>query len=112
MKGIRPEDGFLNRSKQMIFATEQNPAKFGLSIFESFKLATALALASILLFVALGGLSYLGINGVASTLLTNLKGDSENQDFHIQLGQAKYDTGNQPEVGANTISEILKNLSL
>ncbi len=107
LKSIKPDEGFISRSRQMIFSSAQQPRR-GLSVLESFKLAAALALASILLFVALGGLSY--IQKSSSTLLTNAKTQA-NPDFEIQIGQAKYDLGNQTEVGVN-IEEILKNLSL
>ena len=105
LKSIKPDEGFISRSRQMIFASAQKP-RFGLSVLESFKLAAALALASVLLFVALGGLSY--VQGNAPALMTHENG---NPDFQIQLGQLEYNLGNDVEVGVK-VEELLKNLSL
>ncbi len=108
-KSIKPEEGFLQRSRQMIMASEQKPMRFGLSLFENLKLGAALALATLLLFVALGGLAYLGGSSGAA-LMVNKEG-SVNGDFEIQIGQAEYNLGEDIEVSAN-VEEILKNLSL
>ncbi len=118
LKLVSPDDGFIHRSRQILFASEQKPApaRFVFSFSESFRLAAALAMASILLFIALGGLSYLHLGNLSPSLLTkaggeNLKSEMENLNFQIQLGQAKYDLGNEKSVGLD-IDELLKNLSL
>ncbi len=110
LKSLKPEDGFISRSRRMILASEQNPARFGFSLFENMKLAAALVLASALLFIALGGLSF----HLASS--PELFTDSQhpkagNVNFQIQIGEAKYNLGNATDVGLN-VNEVLKNLSL
>lgn len=119
MKTIKPDDGLIKRSRHLILSSPQMKRSFlglTLNILESFKLATALTLATALVFVLLGGLSYLNIKNLSPITLSslnaeNLKAEEQKLDFQIQLGQANYNLGSEKEIGAK-IDEILKNLSL
>lgn len=119
LKLIRPDEGFVKHSRQNILSSPQlRKGIFGFrsNIFESFKLATAIALASALLFVFLGGLSYFNVKNLTPVLLTslndeNLKAEEAKLDLQIQLGEVTYDLGSEKEIGAK-IDELLKNLSL
>ncbi len=106
-KEVKPEEGFVQRSRQIIMATEQKPMRFGLSLIENLKIASALALASALLFIALGGIAFLSKPGSSAVFTA----EDSNKAFHIQLGEASYGDGQEAEVGIN-LDEILKNLSL
>ena len=114
LKMIKPDEGFIDRSRQLILNNEPEPkvvpAFSGFRVPEGFKLMAALAMAAILLFVALGGLSFMNLGSSAPSLLTNQAG-SGNSNFEIQLGQAKYDLGDEKSVGLN-LEELIKNLSL
>lgn len=118
LKLIKPEEGFVQRSRGIILSSPQKQGLFGFrsNIFESFKLAAAITLASALLFVFLGGLSYFNVKNLSPVLLTslndeNLKAEEQKLDFQIQLGQVTYDLGSEKEIGAK-IDELLNNLSL
>lgn len=111
LKSIKPEDGFVNRSRQLILSSQQHPARFGLSLFENLKLATALVLASALAFLTLGGISYMQFKNSQSLMAKNQSKDANHPGFQIQLGQAKYNLGKDSGLGAK-IDELLKNLSL
>lgn len=119
LKLIKPEEGFVQRSRGIILSSPQlRRSLFGFrsNIFESFKLAAAITLASALLFVFLGGLSYFNVKNLSPVLLTslndeNLKAEEQKLDFQIQLGQVTYDLGSEKEIGAK-IDELLNNLSL
>lgn len=118
-KLIRPDEGFIKYSRQNILSSPQlrkGILGFRSNVFESFKLATAIALASALLFVFLGGLSYFNVKNLTPVLLTslndeNLKAEEAKLDLQIQLGELTYDLGQEKEIGAK-IDELLKNLSL
>ena len=114
-KSLKPDDGFVRRSRDLILASEQNQAP-GFNIFESFKLAGALVLASVLLFVALSGLSEFNLQNLSPAMLSSLNGEGikaqeSPADFHIQIGQVQYDLGDEKEIGAK-IDKLLKDLSL
>src|SRR3989344_2811883 len=104
LKYIKPEDGFVRGSRQFILSSEQKPMRFGLSLIENMKLGAALALASLLLFIALGGIAYL--SGDSSPMMANSENNAE-EGFTIQLGEAQYNLGNDVEVGQ--VDEIFKN---
>lgn len=119
LKGIKPEEGFVKRSRQLVLASPIKARGFlglKMNFLESFKLAAALTLASALLFVLLGGFSYLNLKNLSPMGLTslnaeNLKAEAEKLDFQIQLGEAVYNINSDKEVGLK-IDELLKNLSL
>lgn len=108
---MKPDDGFVRRSRDLILASEQNQTP-GFSFFEAFKLAGALTLASVLLFVALGGFTGFNLQSLSPGMLSSLdKAQEQPAGFHIQIGQVQYDLGDDKEVGAK-IDELIKNLSL
>ena len=119
LKAIKPDEGFVKRSRQMILSSPQIRRGFlglKIGIFDSLRLATAVTLASALLFVALGGLSLLNVKNLSPIILTSLndedlKAEEEKLDFQIQLGEVTYNLGKDKEIGAK-IDELLKDLSL
>jgi hypothetical protein len=116
LKNIIPDNGFISRSRNLILSSPQIKRGLRASFFESFKLATALSLASVLLFILVGGLSLLNVKNLSPVVLTSLndeslKAEEEKLDFQIQLGQISYPTAEDKEIGAK-VDELLKNLSL
>lgn len=121
LKAIKPDEGFVQRSRHLILSSPQEKRglfNFKLNLFEGVKLATAITLASAMLFVFFGGLSYFNVKNLSPVTLSslnadNLKAEAEKLDFQIQLGQANYNLGSESdkEIGAK-IDEILKDLSL
>lgn len=119
LKAIRPEEGFVRRSRQIILASSQARRGFlglKISIFESFRLAAAVTLASALLFVVFGGLSLFNVKNLSPMILSSLnneslKAEEQKLDFQIQLGEVTYKLGEDKETAAK-IDEILKDLSL
>lgn len=118
LKLIKPDEGFVKHSRPAIVSAPQlRKNLFGISnIFEGFRLAAAITLGSALLFVFLGGISYLNIQNFTPALLSglnddNLKAEENKLDLQIQLGELTYDLSQEKEIGAQ-IDELLKNLSL
>lgn len=116
LKNIIPEEGFIKHSRNIVLSSPQLKRSLKVSFFESFKLATALSLASVLLFILVGGLSLLNVKNLSPVILTSLndeslKAEEEKLDFQIQLGQISYPVGEDKEIGAK-VDELLKNLSL
>lgn len=119
LKSIRPEEGFVNRSRQIILASPQLRRSFlgvKIGLFESFRLAAAVGLASALIFVALGGVSFFNIKNLSPMILSslndeNIKAEEAKVNFEIQLGEVTYNLGEEKEIGAK-IDELLKDLSL
>jgi hypothetical protein len=109
-QSVKPDEGFVRRSRDIILASEQNSAR-GFNIFESLKLAAALTMASALLFIAVGGASYFNLGTISPGTLSSLQAERQDVDFHIQLGQAEYDLEDEKTIGAR-IDEFLKKLSL
>lgn len=118
-KSITPDEGFIARSKNLLTAAPQHSAGwfvFRGSVLQSIKMGAALTLASGLLFIVLGGISFFNIRNLSPVMLSsvnkeNIEAEAESLDFHIQLGQAKYDVDSEKAIGAR-IDEVLKNLSL
>lgn len=119
LKSITPDEGFLSRSKNLITAAPQYSAGwfvFRGSVLQSIKMGAALTLASGLLFIVLGGISFFNIRNLSPVMLSsvnkeNIEAEADDLDFHIQLGQAKYDVDSEKAIGAQ-IDEVLKNLTL
>ncbi|MEK7192296.1 MAG: hypothetical protein AAB646_02165 [Patescibacteria group bacterium] len=119
IKSIAPEEGFLKRSKDLILSARQN--KFGFddlrtSLLESFKWGAALTLASLLLFVLVGGLTYSNLEGVSPAILSNLndiklRNEVNNLDFQIRLDEISYSSQNDKAIGQK-IDELLDELTL
>lgn len=119
LKLIEPSEEFIKRSRPTILSAPQlnrSIFSFKSNIFEGFRLAAALTLGSALLFVFLGGVSYLNMNNGTPGLLTDaneesLRAEEEKSDFQIELSQVNYDLDAEKGIGAR-IDEFLKNLSL
>lgn len=115
LKSIKPEEGFIQRSRNLILSA---PQKFGFrfTFFENLKLASAISLASALIFVIFGGLSLLNVKNLSPVLLTganedNLKAEVESLDIQIQLGEVAYDLGDEKEIGAK-LDDLINGTSL
>jgi|SRR3989344_5829149 len=115
LKSIRPEEGFIRRSRDLILSV---PQKYGFrfNFFENLKLASAITLASALIFIFLGGLSLLNVKNLSPVLLTganedNLKAEVESLNIQIQLGEVAYDLGDEKEIGAK-LDDLINDTSL
>ncbi|MDO8467291.1 MAG: hypothetical protein Q7S83_04100 [bacterium] len=119
LKSITPDEGFISRSKNLVTAASQHSAGWFIfrgSVLQSIKMGAALTLASGLLFIVLGGISFFNIRNLSPVMLSsvnkeNIEAEAENLDFQIQLGQVKYDVDSEKAIGAQ-IDAVLKNLSL
>ncbi len=117
LKILQPDKGFLERSKNLILSVPQKQFP-GLvrGILDSLKLSAALTLASLLLFVVIGGFSYLNLQKIspAAVSLINeakLKSEASNLDFQIRLGEVSYYLESDQTIGAE-IDKLLDELTL
>lgn len=114
LKTIRPSEHFVQRSKHIILSSQQNKntAKtIWYKIFESLKVSSGLALASLLLFVLVSGVAYNKITN-SRLLLTSfnqskLVAEADTLNLDIHLKEAKYfdDTNKEIENALKKISE-------
>ncbi len=119
LRSIVPDEGFVSRSRNLVTSAPQHSAGwfvFRGSVLQSIKLGAALTLASGLLFIVLGGVSFFNIRNLSPVMLSsinqkNIQAEADNVGFQIQVGQAKYDINSDKEVGVK-IDELLKDLSL
>lgn len=119
LKSVAPDEGFISRSRNLITSAPQYSAGWFIfrgSVLQSIKMGAALTLASGMLFIVLGGISFFNVRNLSPVMLSsvnkeNLEAEAENLDFQIQLGQLKYDVDSEKEIGAR-IDEVLQNLSL
>lgn len=91
---IKPDEEFKNRGRDLILNVHggRRMAEIKTGVFSSVKFGAALALASVLMFVFIGGLSYFAnyafvADGFDAEALT---AEAEQIDLKIQLGQARY----------------------
>ncbi|TSC89558.1 MAG: hypothetical protein G01um10143_48 [Parcubacteria group bacterium Gr01-1014_3] len=117
LKILQPEKGFLERSKNLIISAPQKQFP-GLvrGVLDSLKLSMALSLASLLLFVVIGGFSYLNLQKVSPGAVSlineaKLRSEASNLDFQIQLGEVKYYLESDEAIGAE-IDKLLDELTL
>lgn len=116
-KSIKPEEGFVNRSRGSVLSAPQSSVRpIGHGIWESLKFGAALALASFLLFVFLGGVSSFNIKNYSPVMLGSVNDEAIHEeaaslDFQIQLGEASYHLDSEKEIGAK-IDEIINKLAL
>ena len=83
---------------------------------QSIKLGAAMTLASALLFIILGGVSFFNVRNLSPVMLSsineeNIAAEADKLDFNIQLGQLEYDVTDEKEIGAK-LDDLLKNISL
>lgn len=115
-RAIEPGNDFMHRSKSVILATPKinhHLSTLKISFWESLKFGAALSLASILIFIIIGGVSYFNIKKLAPGVLTglddnNLLSEASAVDFQIKLSEIKYYEEAAKEVTA-LLDEISKN---
>ncbi len=120
LKSISPDTEFLSRSRNLILSTSQKQTGgwfiFRGSVMQSIKLGAAMTLASALLFIILGGVSFFNVRNLSPVMLSsineeNIAAEADKLDFNIQLGQLEYDVTDEKEIGAK-LDDLLKNISL
>ncbi len=117
LKILQPEKGFLERSRNLIMSAPQKQFP-GLvrGVLDSLKLSMALSLASLLLFVVIGGFSYLNLQKISPGAVSlineaKLRSEASSLDFQIQLGEVKYYLESDEAIGAE-IDKLLDELTL
>lgn len=116
LKTIEPGENFKNRSRALILSSPRNAGSKVFSDFLNlFRSKTTFALATIFVFMIIGGLSLLDQKSTSPTTLSNLdpekiNEESEKLDIQIQLSQAKYyeNSAEQINVALNETSDELK----
>lgn len=120
LKSITPDLEFLSRSRNLIVSTPQKQTSgwfiFRGNLMQSIKLGAAMTLASALLFIILGGVSFFNVRNLSPVMLSsineeNIAAEADKLDFNIQLGQLEYDVEDEKEIGAK-LDDLLKNISL
>ena len=112
-RGIQPDPGFIKRSRLALSVLPpqriSNPVRRGvMEAMESFKFATAITFASLMLFLIAGGVSYFKFKNALGILGSIQEQDLKDEAaFSIQLGEAKYFEQSSEEVASalNKISE-------
>ena len=106
-RSINPSEEFKTRSRRLIVTTPQNQPGIFYTIrnelLENFGFGLALGLASLLIFVILGGFSYFKTSFAPENITLigeELIAEVENLDFQIQLGAAKYFEESAEEIAA------------
>lgn len=117
LKTLQPNEHYVQRSKHIILSSPQNQNSYRTiwsKVFESLKVSSSLALASLLLFVLVSGIAY---NKITSSrlLLTSfnqskLVAEADTLNLDIHLKEAKYfdDTNKEIESALKKISEQKK----
>ena len=98
LRAIEPSEDFVKRSRGLILASPRENhhlAGFKFRIWESFRFAGALAMASFLIFAIFGGLAYFNIKNLGPMILTsfnegNLLTEANSLDFQIRLNEVNY----------------------
>lgn len=114
---ITPDSGYMTASKAQISLREQEmpsqllSSRFFSRIFESVTFTAGLALASLLIFVAIGSLSYLAgsSNGKLASSFNNdsLALEAKSIDFSMQIREISYfdESAKQVALALDKISE-------
>jgi len=89
LKAIQPNAEFVQHSRKLLLL-EKPVSRLRLNFFEQLKMSGALVLASLLLFVLAGSVSYLagGKNKLANLKLNSAEADSP--ELNIRLQEMKY----------------------
>lgn len=119
LKSVAPDEGFVSRSRDLLNTAPQHGRGwfvFRGPVLQSIKFGMAVSLASGLLFIILGGVSFFNIQNLSPVMLSsinkaNIQSEADKLDFQVQLGKAEYDIESDKEVGVK-IDELLKDLSL
>lgn len=111
-RGITPDADFTARSRSIVAGAPQRRTIARIGFFDSMKLGTAMVLASVLLFVLVGGFSYFQLTNTASVAASSfdfemLNAEARKIDIRIQLGEATYfnDSTQQMAAALNDVSE-------
>ena len=83
LKSIAPDEGFVSRSKNLITAAPQHSAGwfvFRGSVLQSIKMGAALTLASGLMFVVLGGISFFNVRNLSPVMLSSVNKENIEAD--------------------------------
>lgn len=110
---IQPDAGFIKRGRLALSVLPPqkiaNPVRRGvMEALESFKFAAAITFASLMLFLIMGGVSYVKFKNSPGILGSMQEQDLKDEaEFSIQLGEAKYFEQSAEQVAAalNKISE-------
>lgn len=126
LKEIGPDADFSQRSLPLILNAPQNRSIPLYNFFRAFQFSGALALASLLIFVAFGGFAKFGSGLSGSSQLTSLDAENLRQelnslDLKIKLSEVKYSENplnqanvalNQAETEDKSVEDLLKELAL
>src|SRR3989344_699511 len=103
-RGIEPSEEFKERSRRLILSAI--PRRLSVleiikqELRENLKFSLALGLASLLIFIMLGGINWGNKKQVSNLESEELLSEIRNIDFQIQLGEAKYFTESAEEIAA------------
>ena len=124
LRRIAPDSAYMTRSKELIaFSAQEAPVKslrtrLMSRIFESMTLTAGVALASLLIVIALGSISYLGGSShsggqvAASFNNDSLALEAQSADFSIQIQNISYfdESARQVALALDKIAESLSNV--
>lgn len=125
LKAIEPDGDFSQRSLPLILSAPQNRHLPLQNFFRAFQFSGALVLASLLIFVAFGGLAKFGSSSSSGQLTSldaeNLRQELNSLDLKIKLSEVKYSENpldqasvalNQAKTGDKSVEDLLKELAL
>ena len=125
LKAIEPDNSFSQRSLPLILSAPQNQPVPLKNFFKVFQFSGALVLASVLIFVAFGGLAKLNSRFSSGELTSldaeNLRQELNSLDLKIQLAEVKYSENsldqtsvalNQAGAEDKSVEDLLKELTL
>lgn len=112
LKKISPAKDFRANSWAAIVSAPQIRKTLVSHLLESARYSLALGLGAIIILIALGGFSYLQLNGAAPVLVSSLNtkslmAEADNANFEIKLAQARYsdDVNSAVAVALDIISQ-------
>ncbi len=102
---IEPSEGFKKRSLTQILAAPQNyKAPLFQNLLQTFQFSGALVLASLLIFIILGGLSILNLKIFSPAMLASLDAENLNDelqdlDLKLKLSEVAYYENSDEKIG-------------
>lgn len=124
LNGLGPDHDFPKRSLPLILNAPQNKQVYFRGLFAAFQFGGALVLASVLIFIILGGADKLNFNSPARQLTSldteNLKAELNDLDLKIKLAEIKYSENpaeislalSETEAESQAVENLLKELTL
>lgn len=121
LQSVQPRKEFTEQSRRLVLAAPQASPLMGFftRVIDTLKYSAALGLATVLLFLFIGGFSYFKITNISPLVLTSfeaqgLEQEVQSLDFRIQLGQAKYfdEATQQVAESEKAIDELLNQITL